>query len=221
MPRTAPNCARYSIIGSWSNGRPVVTTMEALVVGNEAGTRAQEIEQHATVVASAWETHMMSRFTDNYSAAQLDYLDLDSLNGPTGTVFGSLPATGSQVGSSTVPQVAVLATKIIGGTTRGNRSGRFFLPPPAESQIDENGELIGAEFTALNTALQNFYDATTMLSVPPFISVANLVVVQWPSIEQAQPSKRVPDPDGVGVPVNVTDIVPAQITSTMRRRVRP
>lgn len=220
MTRTADECVRLSIVGSWSNARPFVNVFEGFVSPSGGASRTQLLDLYAQTVLTAWIDNMLPRFTDNYTVERVDYVDLDSVEGPTGTAEVGAPASGTVVGSSSPPNIARLVTKVLGGTQRGERQGRAFMPPPAEANVTENGLIEAATIVGDNVALQSFLDDCTLQSVG-IVLLAFLVVIQWPSISVPQPNKMVPDPDGVGSARGITDLLVQETVSTQRRRLRP
>lgn len=224
MAQTAPNVVRYSLLGRWSNSRPVITVLAYAVADD--GTRLAAVSQAAGVVRDAWQTHVMPLIADNYTLEGVSWVDLDAVDGSTGTIGpnSGLPADGGSAGlSAASPNTALLVRKNLEGAQRNTRRGRMYLPPGTEGAIDEDGLILGTQITIINAALAAFLTATTITSEVGNVVSMHQVVVHWPSIPdpEAKPPPRIPDPDGVGTPTQVVSLIADQLIATQRRRVRP
>lgn len=209
MPLVVPSVCRY-VINARYHGLPCVNVIDATIAGINPD-RSNDLDRYAAVLLSAWSKHMLPIWTNQYVAESIDWVDLDSEVGPTGT---RTDATGWAVDQYTWPRagagsaqgmpgnVAMLVTKN-GGRSRSTRSGRMFLAPGPES--GHNGNVLEPAYaTSVNTALAAFLAAVT--STEEGVVTETPVTVHKPSL--LNPSYT-----------PVTSYTVASTVSTQRRRV--
>lgn len=195
MALTLPNGVRYTIMGVWTNGRPVLTTWHAIVV--PTGPRLQAVVNGAAWIGGQWATHVVVNMVNNYSFQRIAYVDLDSTAGSTGEwVLGSNTVGGS-VNSSVPPSDGIMVTKVISDKGRGRRSGRVFIPGGSELAVDEDGGIQSGSQTVAEDSLTAFMVAVNGYTDSAIASL-RLVVAHTPS-EVVTVSKEVTRPLKTGV----------------------
>lgn len=156
---------RYSLLGRWSNGRPVVNILDMSVRQNPAGEgvpwiesdRATNIATKAKDIADNWVDHMIPNLTSAYTFEGVGWTDLNSANGSTGQVAPTGgPAVGALGADSQPPQATLLVTKVEGTRSRGTRPGRWYLSAVRDSDIDNNGIVSPTWRLQIDGALEDF-----------------------------------------------------------------
>lgn len=223
MARTSPLVAQYTLKGDWSAVQELSNVIQVRLTHQVASTRGAAVAREAQIIADAWVTHALPSLANNYTLLRVEYIDLHTTSGVTGSVVptGTPPFVGGSA-SAVVPQnVAVILTKTVAGI-RGTRAGRMFLPPPAESSVGELGQLDGPAIAGYNTIGANFLSAITIVPAEgdPHVLQAELVTVTWPTVDVARPPVKRPDPDGVGVSNTVLSLECETLVGTQRRRLR-
>lgn len=216
MPITAPNVVRFSIVGFWTNSRPIVSVFD-YHIDTTGGTvsRSDAIEAHADDIIENWQSQIMDSFADNYTVDHISYLDLDTVDGPSGVrpPSGTEQTSGPATDAMAPPSMCYLITKShVGG--RGTKPGRFYQPCVGEATIDENGQVTGGTVTALQTRADAFLANTTQAQ-PTDDFDAYMVVTHF------GPRPAPPAEDNrVGVPHRVSGLVVQTLAATQRRRMR-
>lgn len=167
MALIVPSIVRCTIAGTYL-GSPVANIIDVLVPeGWGDYERDEACKFTAENVLHHWHTHVLPLLKGQYIAESVSYVDLSSVDGVTGTVTSSgavvWPYPGGVGGEPYSGAIAILVTKST-GSRRGERSGRMFLTPPGEADI--NGNTIGAPYvTALNDALETFLEEMNDMGV--------------------------------------------------------
>lgn len=155
-----PSVVRCTILGTYY-GAPTANIMDFLVSEGWSGAlRPAQCQATAENLLWRFSQRVLPLLGGNYVAQQVDFVDMSQDDGATGSVTSwddqTWPKAGSIGGQGLTGAVATLVTK---QTTarRGERSGRLFLAPPTESDVD--GNIIGGPYlAALNTGLATFLD---------------------------------------------------------------
>lgn len=148
---------------------PLVTTL-----GIDLSAAGGDFVAAANTVFTAYR----DAFTNEWSTSlTLDRVTLHvGSDGPSGSVDSTIsPATSTRTGAFPPVAMAVIARKQTAQLGRQGR-GRMYLPGVAsENEVDETGEVVAARRTALDAALQEFYDyltpgtANQLVDVPPVL----------------------------------------------------
>ncbi len=218
MAQTMINGAFFSLKGTWTNGRPIITTFHGVV--EPSGARPAAIAACAGRINTAWATNVLPLLPDNYSFAGCNWVDLNTEDGATGvTAHG--PMTGGDVSAAgTPPNVGILVTKNFAGAGRSKRTGRVFLPGNLESLVDENGIISSGKVTQINTGFTGFLNAITSGAPPAGVTSFVLVVAHAPSVAQVvTKTVRKPDPDGQLSSDVITTMTAQTLVSGIKARV--
>lgn len=218
MSQTMVLGAFFSLKGTWTNGRPIITTFHGVVV--PTGDRPTAIANCAARLNVAWATNILPLLPDNYSFSGCNWVDLATETGATG-VAAHGPMTGGDVSSAgTPPNVGILVTKNFAGAGRNKRTGRVFLPGNLESLVDENGIISSGKVTQINTGFTSFLNAISSGAPPTGVSEFRLVVGHAPSIAHTvTKTVRKPDPDGVLIADTITTMTAQTLVSGIKARV--
>lgn len=210
MALVVPTVCRYSINATYL-GNPCVNVID-MSVGDIGSSREIDCNRVAAVIMSAWSQFMLPIWTNQYVANSIDYVDLATEDGPTGTVTSTAgwavqeytwPKAGAGSSQGMPGNVSLLVTKGA-GRSRATRSGRMFLAPGPESA--HNGNVLEPAYvTTVNNALASFLDYITDDVTPP--QPETMVVVHKPSLINPSYTK-------------VTGLTVNSIVSTQRRRLR-
>lgn len=183
MAQIVDSTVDYAIVGT-NAGRPVVNTL-SMYVGYDALGLARE-EQCANIageVAAAWEAEILEFLPGGYTAERIEWVDLGESNGSTGESTGggswSWPSSGRGGGGD--PYAALVANLVTKATTRrrGQRPGRWYLAPQAESYMSGNN-IAPARITTMQTHCDNFLDMVTSNDALPELSQWFPVVTHFP-----------------------------------------
>ena len=157
-PVVAPGVVELTLRGVWID-RPWNTVLHMDIDGSIFSDREDNIRDQAKIALNEWIDHIRPVCGANCVLQGCDYLDLDTLAGPRGTVAAAdsprvMPSAGTLTGDSLSGAACCLIRKITQGA-RGTRNGRIFMPGLVESQT--NGNIIGGgSVTALTTAWDDF-----------------------------------------------------------------
>lgn len=202
MVMVASDVIQICIEGRWTNGHPVCNVLHYRMdddIGNfDIGVEVEDVVQN-------WQSQLMGGFRNNYTLEGASWMDLRAADGATGFVppnSGEITVGGSS-GPSTQPGSCLLVHKRT-ASARGSRSGRMYLPPPGEDDVDEDGRIAPGLVTALNTDLANFLANTTQDAANPGNEINRYMVV----LHQ----------DGTSDKVNVLQV--DGLIASQRRRVR-
>jgi hypothetical protein len=155
----ASDVIQIAMLGRWSNGHPVVNVLHFRM---DAPLTDVDIDGEVEDVVQNWQSQLVPEFRDNYRFEGAQYIDLRSLDGPTGVVppVPGEPVQGGSTGTSANPGDSLLVHKRT-SSQRGVRQGRMYLPPPGVGAMDENGVIDTLTLTAINTRLAAFLANTT------------------------------------------------------------
>lgn len=218
MAQQAIGIMKVSLMGTWSNGRPVHTTWHTRFTA--VSNRPAACPEVAADILSAWGTIIVPLIADNYSVAQAHYVDYDSLSGATGDVNATPAYVGGSVSSKTPPNVGIMVRKAIGATTRDARPGRVFIPGISEANVDEDGLVLQSILDQIGVAFQQFLTAVNGSSGPNYVD-QSLVVYHTPSIEKTiTKTVKVPNPNGIGSGDDITSFVAEQLATGIDRRLK-
>lgn len=163
MALIAPDVCRYTINGSYLD-RPVANIIDAVILDTIGPTgRNEAVERFCGVILNAWALHYLPVAPSAYRFDSVSWVDLNSESGSVGvrssTDVYDLPLNGALAGQMYTGAVSVLVTKQT-TAARGQRQGRWFLPPCTEADIE--GNFIGADYlNALNDGLSDIVEALT------------------------------------------------------------
>lgn len=148
------NGTLLSIQGHWTNGHAIDNTVAYL-------REEFDPEQAARDVLNNWQDHIVPWFLNNYTLDGIHFIDTNSPDGIIGflTPDGAKPTVGGRTGAGTPPVACILVKKVI-ETRRGQRSGRFYLGPPQEDDVTEDGGLAADVRLAIDAAFEDFRTGT-------------------------------------------------------------
>lgn len=211
-PLVVPNVCRFSVVQSFE-GEPVVNIVDMQV--DTTGTpqsRADAIYEIAGDILNNWDDHILEYQTDNLTALRVDYMDLNSLDGVTGsrstTSDKTWPAAGPTVASSFPGMVALRVDKVVGGN-RQTRNGRMYLAGITESATEDSP---ANQFSA--TFVSNMQGV-----IDDFLEGINDYEGSEFPLDRQQRLVVVHTVDGVGNGYTVVDrlVVRSQVASQVRR----
>lgn len=223
MPRTAPLAAQFTIDGAWSGGRDMKNVLQYIITPQVGIARADAVGRQAVIVADRWNVNLLPTLPNNYTFEGVTFIDLATATGSTGSVPppGGSPIVGGSVAEAATPNVSVIIDKDV-QAGRGSRRGRLYLPPPAESTVNESGVINAASVTTYSALLSAFLVETNVVTSDDddFILASQMVTITWPTVDVAQPLIKRPDPDGVGDTNVVLNMICQSVVGTQRRRLR-
>lgn len=160
-PLVVPSVCRYSVNATYI-GKPVTNVVDLSIVGD---SRAEDCHAGGEILAEAWETRILPRMQNVYLIQDIKYVDLHSLDGPTGVITSgggdAWPLPGAIGGEAYAGAMSTLVRKN-GASQRGVRAGRMFLCPPGETMIAGN-ELVNSYVLGLNNDLEDFIGDVTFV----------------------------------------------------------
>lgn len=169
----ADNVVECSIMGRWTNTKPMVTVLHLYRTEKDAVEVAEDVRNN-------WQDHIVPALPNNYTFDGIRYRDRDELDDSTGFVIPD-PAkalVGAGTSESAPPNCSVLVKKRI-TTTAQKRSGRMYLPPCQENEINEDGTIVASKVTQLNDLLSDFHsgleDAGGLGALDQYICVVHKV----------------------------------------------
>nr|CRY96610.1 hypothetical protein [uncultured prokaryote] len=144
-------------------GRPAISILDMHIIHTGDVSRATACYNVAGDLLNNWTDHMMGIMSIDVSFESVSWVDLDSLDGSTGsrstTDDNTLPEAGGATGEPISASVALLVHKQA-TATRGQRQGRWFIPGATEQNVD--GNIITSSFvTAVNGNLGDFLDGVS------------------------------------------------------------
>lgn len=167
MALIAPGIARYSIEHTYL-GRPAVNILDVDLTATTSApsSRALAVREVGELIVDLWTTTIMQILNTGVSFRQVSYVDLNTEDGSTGTITGTvatpLPQGGAVSGEGISANTSILVTKQ-GLSARGQRNGRWFLPGIVEGNITGN-TLAGSFMTTVigwcDQFLAEFNEAT-------------------------------------------------------------
>lgn len=131
----APGVARYTVHGTYA-GRAIANVLDFFISPGVGVDRDVAVAAQAAVLVSAWADNIVENVANNYQAASVSWVDLDSALGTVGeTTTGTgtdFPISGSGVDTPMPGNVAYRVNKAI-VAARGQRQGRMYLVGVPES----------------------------------------------------------------------------------------
>lgn len=178
----------------------------------ELGAPVSEV---ARDFANNWQDHVMTILTNNVILTGFQYLSLDSADGTTGVLAPDAAKRTVGAGTSTpLPPNNCILVRKSGGTSRGARSGRAYLPGVAEASVDPAGIIAAATVTGIQGAMNSFFDGLDTPSGDASTQ-RHLAIVHRP------PSARIKGPQVVvGTSSRVEALMVDSVIATQRRRLR-
>lgn len=220
MALVAPGITRFSVVGIFA-GEPVVNVLD-MQIDTTGGTvsRDDAIFAVAGDILNNWTDHMLPLIGDNYSAQSVDWVDLDSSSGSTGsrsaTSAETWPMPGAATSADMPGNVALLVRKNIAGG-RGRRNGRMYLVGvPEGANTDTSPNNVQTTLRAsMDTALASFLGGINDAEGPTIGVQRQLVVVHT-----QQTSAGPPPVIAYNGYTPVDSLTTADKFATQRRRLR-
>lgn len=160
----APGVCRYTVHGTTVD-RPwaVILDMDIETTGSN-DSRDLTIFNVAGDIINNWVEYLLPLQDSSGSLTGVSWVDLDSINGITGsrsnTSEYTLPLPGGSSGGLDSSATAVLVRKELAGAGRGSRPGRMYFPGPSGSAYEDN--VLGPSSLATwQTAFDTFFDNIT------------------------------------------------------------
>lgn len=168
----APDVVRVTLKGMYL-GRNVANIQDFVVHDVPlGGDRNDAIKGTMVQVLDAWAEFVRTSLGADMSFTGLDWVDLNSADGATGSLTSTddhtLPVVGTGGGEALTGQVALLLTKVC-SARRGARNGRMYVAGLTESNVTGNYLASGVR-AALQTTADTLLEAWTETGVisPPF-----------------------------------------------------
>lgn len=182
----APTVVRYAMNHLLVNGR-TATCIVDVSIDEFATSREEAVAQAAPIVVGSWQTNIANLFTTKTSFTDCKWLDLDSMDGISGTTGPQpgKPIHGNGVTATVSPNVAFLIHKHC-THNRAQRDGRLYLPEVGEAAIDDAGLVAGTYITALTNAFNGLKTdlsqlGTTISGASSFWRVVHRTATGWSS----------------------------------------
>lgn len=213
----APGVCRYTLSGSyldneWAN----IIDMDIETTGSPV-SRGEAIWNIAGDILNNWADLIMAGRPPAMTFDEISWVDLDSVDGTTGsrtvTSEYTLPVTGSGTGEPIAGNVAFLVKKELEGGARNARAGRLYLCGLTEAQVNGN-ELFPSILTSLGGAFETFLTNINDMQ-EPLSYQADMCVVHTPGISDL-PAGAVYNATNTHVSALVLD----SKVATQRRRLR-
>lgn len=149
---TSDNVTEVVVKGLWSNNHVMVNVFHVKRTEDSP-------EQSARDVLDNWQDLIGGVVLDNYVLIGCSWRDRNETGGATGQLNPNTgkPAQGGGGSAAASPGVAVLVHKLISAHA-GIRAGRFYMPPPAEEAVDENGRISSTTLGNFDAALNSFFN---------------------------------------------------------------
>lgn len=189
----ATGVVRYSLNGTYA-GRPWTNIVDALVVESlGGGTRAECLEDLGKRLIDSWVANVLENVVSQVSFTDLQWLDLDSESGSTGTLTAGtvsvLPQAGTAAGDGMAGNVAYRVNRNI-VATRGKRKGRLYLVgvSEADTAAGSPNQISTAKRDAMNADLAIL--RTDMIQDPgvnPLAYGSHMVVLHTEGAENPDP----------------------------------
>jgi len=184
--RQAESVCKLTVVGQM-NLKPLVNTFYFAM--NPADFNETNAASVGVRFRTSWSANMLGNFSPDYTFQRIELFSLDPVTefafdlAPTGSVVG----TG---GAPTMPpQVSILGHKTPSDAPRGFRPGRVYLGPPSEAQCGNDGTLLAALVTSVNTNL-NLQHLT--LDAPAGTPASTHVVPSWVGLTSPPPPAITP-----------------------------
>lgn len=191
-------------------GRPCVNVIDYFYDNAEL-SRAEACREGAVRLGVAWNFWVMPNLSNQYVISSLDYIDLTSDVGPSGSLASGgsepWPAPGGLSGQPYAALASTLVNKSV-EATRGTRQGKLYLAPPPEQYV--NGNTVESGYLAdMNAGLAGFLGQLEVGSVEPEPGVEGYMVVVHASPRLTAPTFS-----------KVTDLSARSQLSRQNRRMR-
>jgi len=214
----APTVVRFAMNHTLANNRQATCLID-VSMDEEGVSRNTALAALVPLITGVWQDRIAALFPTFITFIGSTYLDLDSLDGQSGTqgpVAGK-PVHGAGTGAALTPQVALLIHKQC-THNRNQRNGRMFLPWADETAVDNAGVVGTTTINALNTAFTNLKNDIVAAGTPLVLSTAWRVV----HVEETEPN---PVPGRPPIPVawsssDVKSVFVDTKCATQRRRMR-
>lgn len=163
MPLVFDGVVRYSVIGNLF-GEDCVNILDVDISTGFGETREDACSDVAGDILNNWTDHILPRLSAGYEAREVRWVDLNSLDGSTGsrssTDVETWPMTGS-VAENTLPNnVYVKVVKAVQAKTRTERNGTLRLGGiPESATVGSNGNTLNTTYlTGISDAFEDFKD---------------------------------------------------------------
>lgn len=181
-PLVVPSVVRYSIVAELL-GQTCINIMDVTITDEGIGTsRDDAINSVAGDIINNWDDHILGNLSSDYVFTEVRWLDLDSLDGSTGsrtsTDGTTLPVAGRSSGNAMPGHTYAKIRKNLEGSSRASRRGVLRLSGLQEGYVSGNN-LLGASITALNAAFEEFKDG---INGTDGGATVNCVVVHVPRV---------------------------------------
>lgn len=203
---------RYSLVGFFID-RPWVNVLDFQIdTTGSTENRDDVIYNQAGNILNAWVDHLAQGISDECVLTSVDWVDLDSANGSTGSRIATseytLPDAGTVTDAPASGNVALLVTKAT-ASARGARHGRMYRPGVTEVQTNGQ-EITPGMATSAKTQFDGFLSqVNTDSGIIGVGASARLVVVHTTG----------PNPQ-TGTYSPVTNLIVEPRLATQRRRLR-
>lgn len=164
MAIIAPGVCRFSVVGDLS-GQDCINILDVEIDPGGLQSRAEDCFNVAGDILNNWNDHILPNLCGNYSALRVDWVDLDSADGTTGsrssTSAETWPAPGGRSAAPMPNNVYIRIRKNLQGKNRQQRSGTLRLGGAAEEDTAgglQNNVLLLAAQTNLNADFEAFKD---------------------------------------------------------------
>lgn len=185
----ANGVCRFTVHGTTVD-RPwaVILDMDIETTGG-IESREDAIFAVAGDIINNWVEYLLPLQDSSGSLTGVSWVDLDNLNGTTGsrsnTSEHTLPLPGGSSGGLDSSATAVLVRKELAGAGRGSRPGRMYFPGPSGSAYEDN-ELGSSSLAGWQTAFNSFFDNITDEGGLGMAAL-DLCVVHTPGISEYAP----------------------------------
>lgn len=165
MPLVFDNIARFTIVGSYE-GEDCMNVFDVEVddIDPLSGPRSEELFRIAGDIINNWSDHILPLVASGYSASEVRWVDLDTLDGTTGsrssTTAETWPQSGGNPGAALPGNVYQKVVKRVEGKTRRERNGivRLGGVPEAATDAADGNRLSTTHIGQSNAAFEQFKD---------------------------------------------------------------
>jgi hypothetical protein len=185
-PIVAPDVCRYTINGTIF-GRPTANIMDMVVLPQLSTPRSDSILEVAKNLLDHWTDSTVSLMTPNSQLESVSWVDLDSLDGETGSIIEgnthTWPEPGTASGESLPASVSVLVTKVA-ASSRGKRNGRLFLTGASETWTSGNFltlTALGGYQSGMTDLLEQMTETSVLATTQYFPTVVHTKNVGTPT----------------------------------------
>lgn len=154
MPIVAPNTYRLAVVGT-AGGRTWANVFHT----QRLGSSPPEVADAAAILGDAYADTILPLLTDSVTCTGVNYVDLSSLSGDSGTIpWPAAEDSGGDGGAPAPMQVAYLMRWNAAGG-RAQRNGRSYFPGVNEQAVLDNGTVETDKLNALTSAANDFITA--------------------------------------------------------------